>query len=189
MSLSSYTFFYSSLLVFFLLNSSFDTQNITSNNRRTHFLLLFNVLFRSTFLHFSSLLLIPLKAVTDLVDSSLPSICHSQPLPCAITDTDTAIHPSNRIITKDREREREAEGRSCLSPPLLLGLLREADREFCLRYTGDKGGRNATLLSTYSFMKEVINVTITLTSSSSSFLFSFFIYFLFFFYTPRLLHG
>lgn len=108
--------------------------------------------------------------------------------------------------------EMEAEGGSCLTPPLLLGLLREADREFCLRYTGDKGGRNATLLSTFSFMKEVINVTIILTSSSSSLhpnpfshsyfipiltltsflsLFSFFIYFILFFFavTLRLLHG
>lgn len=146
------------------------------------------------------------------MDSSLPSICHSQPLPCTITDTATAIHNSNRIITKDREMEMEAEGGSCLTPPLLLGLLREADREFCLRYTGDKGGRNATLLSTFSFMKEVINVTIILTSSSSSLhpnpfshsyfipiltltsflsLFSFFIYFILFFFavTLRLLHG
>ena len=116
-----------------------------------------------------------LQAVTDLVDSALPSVCHSRPLPCPASDT--SISDTSNVLEDSKTSnsnkdgvgvgaEAEARGaavvkkgsadKTCLTPQLLTGLLREADKDFCLRYTGSNGGRNATQLSTYSFMKEVI---------------------------------
>ena len=126
-----------------------------------------------------------LQAVTDLVDSALPSVCHSRPLPCPSTDTSVSdtlnVLEDSKTSNSNEDgvgegAEAEARGaalvkkgsadKTCLTPQLLTGLLREADKDFCLRYTGSNGGMNATQLSTYSFMKEVILILSSLVLSS-----------------------
>jgi hypothetical protein len=63
------------------------------------------------------------RFITDLVDATLPPVCHNRPLPCAASD------PTR-----------------CMGVDLVGRLMAEADRAFCARYTGDKGGKAATLL-------------------------------------------
>ena len=74
------------------------------------------------------------RFITDLVDAALPSICHNRALPC--TEKDPLL---------------------CLSVDHVGQLMAEADRAFCARYTGDHGGKTATLLATYPFLQEIVN--------------------------------
>lgn len=100
-----------------------------------------------------------LQAVTDLVDSALPSVCHSRPLPCPATEHGDGVEVVAEAGEEGAVLVEKGSGsveKTCLTPQLLTGLLREADKDFCFRYTGSNGGRNATQLSTYSFMKEVL---------------------------------
>jgi hypothetical protein len=108
------------------------------------------------------------RVITDLIDAALPSVCHNRPLPCA---SDPTVSPTlNNSNDKIREH---LGGTSCLSVDLLSNLMTEADRSFCLRYTGLDGGSNATKLSTYPFMAEILSnlkrtATATAPESSSS---------------------
>lgn len=71
---------------------------------------------------------------TDIVDSVLPSYCHKQSLPCGVS----------------------SQGKDCISENLLTEMMVDADRVFCDRYIGAHGGFNATRLSIYPFMNEII---------------------------------
>ena len=82
------------------------------------------------------------RFITDLVDATLPPVCHNRPLPCA-----------------------DKEGTKCMGVDLAGHLMAEADRAFCARYTGDHGGKTATLLATYPFMQEIVN---TLTAAATA---------------------
>ena len=141
--------------------------------------------------------------MTDLVDSSLPSICHNRPLPCSSQNTtfssissSSSLSNSNsnsksekdaklnakistkknensesrtrtrtrKLINKKKNRnirgtdysiENLSASSSCLSKSLLSKLMKDADRLFCNKYTGNHGGEIATKLSTYPFLKEV----------------------------------
>ena len=74
------------------------------------------------------------RFVTDLADASLPQLCHNRPLPCSMD-----------------------ESKGCMDEHDLGEIMREADRSFCDRYTGPKGGEKATKLSIYPFMKEIVS--------------------------------
>lgn len=84
---------------------------------------------------------------TDIVDSCLPSYCHRQSLPCGA--------PSK--------------GKECVSENLLTEMMMDADHVFCDRYLGSHGGLNATRLSIYPFMSEIVdNLKLSMDSSTSS---------------------
>jgi len=72
---------------------------------------------------------------TDIVDSCLPAYCHRQSRPCGA----------------------ESHGKNCVTENLLTEMMIDADRVFCDRYIGTHGGFNATQLSIYPFMNEIID--------------------------------
>lgn len=74
------------------------------------------------------------RQITDLVDTSLPKLCHNKELPCSISNND-----------------------KCLSESMLGDMMQEADRFFCNRYTGKDGGSKATRLATYPFINEILS--------------------------------
>lgn len=72
------------------------------------------------------------RFVTDLADASIPHLCHNEELPCS------------------------SQGAGCMTEDLLGQLMGQADRAFCDRYTGSKGGAEATKLSIYPFLNEIV---------------------------------
>lgn len=72
------------------------------------------------------------KFVTELADAAVPRLCHNEDLPCSST------------------------GEGCMDEGLLGSLFDQADRAFCDRYTGSQGGLDATKLSIYPFLSEII---------------------------------
>ena len=118
-----------------------------------------------------------LQIITDLVDSSLPSICHIRPLPCS-SEKNLTVSTNMKMKLKSNENENGNENKyenvnynqnhnirgtpgsgpsslSCLSPTLLSKLMQDADQLFCNKYMGKNGGETATKLSSYPFVKEV----------------------------------
>ena len=116
-----------------------------------------------------------LQIITDLVDSSLPSICHIRPLPCS-SEKNLTVSTSMKMKLKSNENGNENKNEnvnynqnhnirgtpgsgpsslSCLSPTLLSKLMQDADQLFCNKYMGKNGGETATKLSSYPFVKEV----------------------------------
>jgi len=73
------------------------------------------------------------RFVTDLADASVPHMCHNEELPCS------------------------SDGAGCMSEQLLGQLMVQADAAFCQRYTGSQGGADATRLSIYPFLSEVLS--------------------------------
>ena len=82
------------------------------------------------------------RFVTDLADASVPHLCHNEELPCS------------------------SDGAGCMSEQLLGQLMVQADAAFCQRYTGTHGGAEATRLSIYPFLSEVLS---NLKSQSAAF--------------------
>lgn len=81
----------------------------------------------------------PSQALGEVADAALPSMCYGLPLPCAA----------------EVGAVRRASPQQCLQENDLHGLMEEADRYYCERYTGDVGGRNSTNMAIYPFMKQV----------------------------------
>ena len=78
----------------------------------------------------------PAPRVTELADAMLPCKCHSSPYPRPLSSTvNHSSHPTGES--------------------LLAAVMSEADRYFCQRYAGDRGGREATYLSIYPFLLEL----------------------------------
>lgn len=109
-----------------------------------------------------------LQAITDLVDSALPSFCHQRQLPCPAQsgsgsgpdgvreqEQEKARISGSAGIADSNTRDPSSTLQACLTPNLLSDIMTDADTSFCRRYTGVDGGSEATKLSTYTFMKEV----------------------------------
>jgi hypothetical protein len=72
--------------------------------------------------------------VTEMTDAALPKLCHNRHLPCRV-----------------------GEGpETCMTEEDLGQLMVNADRAFCGRYTGSKGGRASTRLNVYPFLQQVM---------------------------------
>ena len=119
--------------------------------------------------------------LTDLTDSSLPSVCHNRPLPCSApslssSSPDVSVNAvgGNSGSSSSSSSSSGSNGGAgvsmrgavpsatesesnlpCLSHTLLSSIMTDADRAFCDRYTGQSGGDVSTKLSSYSFLKEV----------------------------------
>lgn len=71
------------------------------------------------------------KSIPELLDASLPNLCHQLPLPCS----SDMVH--------------------CLQEEDVQLMLAESDRYYCDRFAGIHGGLNSTRLAMYPFMKEI----------------------------------
>lgn len=71
-------------------------------------------------------------SLADQADPLLAATCHGLDLPC------------------------DAQGPACPSPRTVLLAKEDADRQFCLRYEGSKGGREATRLAMQPVLKELV---------------------------------
>lgn len=71
------------------------------------------------------------KSIPELLDASLPNLCHQLPLPCS------------------------SDMSQCLQEEDVQLMLAESDRYYCDRFAGIHGGLNSTRLAMYPFMKEI----------------------------------
>lgn len=71
--------------------------------------------------------------VTDMADAALARMCHNQPLPCGVGYSE-----------------------ACMNEEDLGELVAQADRAFCDRYSGTRGGLSSTKLNVYPFLEEII---------------------------------
>lgn len=108
------------------------------------------------------------KTAPELMDAVLPRLCHDQQLPCP-----AAAHDPQSKITRLRSRtdsryrslKRNSTGQ-CLAITDLQRLMNDADRFYCGRFGGDKGGLKSTELSLLPFMQELVSHLVRASLSS-----------------------
>eukprot|EP00605_Chrysophyceae_sp_TOSAG23-4_P002653 GSChrysophyteH1.ASY1.ANO1.2929.1 assembled CDS len=80
--------------------------------------------------------------VTDVADAALPKLCHNRALPCGTGIGSVGFHASDA---------------QCMTEHDVGELMKQADRAFCNRYTGDNGGSKSTVLNAYPFVRELVS--------------------------------
>ena len=106
---------------------------------------------------FPSRCVVVLQAIPELVDSCIPNLCHGLSLPCG-QGAGNCLHRRELEYMMVLDHLRLAMTIilyivSCIS---FLSAKAEADRFYCERYSGAAGGKNASNLSLYPFVNEVL---------------------------------
>jgi hypothetical protein len=105
------------------------------------------------------------RGITDTVDSAMPAYCHGDTLPCtqmvSASATTTATSTGAASVSAPSSLWNipltPIHASQCLSHLQLGILMQDADRMYCSRFTGSKGGMNATKLAIYPFVREVVD--------------------------------
>jgi hypothetical protein len=98
-----------------------------------------------------------LQAIPELVDSCIPNLCHGLSLPCG-QGAENCLHRRELeyMMVLDHLRLTMTIILYIVSCISFLSAKAEADRFYCERYSGAAGGKNASNLSLYPFVNEVL---------------------------------
>ena len=85
--------------------------------------------------------------VTEIADALLPCKCHRTEYPAPVgQSTGIGAEAGMGVLNLSTDNGASSVGGRENGEGLLAAVMKEADRSFCQRYTGDAGGREATQL-------------------------------------------